>query len=562
MLKKYLVLRFQGSCRDIVCYSGKFLSKSECQPLFPITMNLRYNMEFMATVDHSPGLNPREVLFKTSTSLQRELQNYLGIHLMFTRGFFQANRACDDDDSVIKETIVQVELNIFIIESISRLQVERKLNDFLTKTLNTSYSLIIQLSGYENVPNYGNTLDKSGCRIVFSARVPRAPVLPNAFTPFDFYLAKVSNVLLCRQIELEDNEYNITEDQTLILHRHNIIVNYTQYDVTPDKKIRVCYEILENMEYFGVPEKLVIVDEKMKNLWIASLVCTVISVICLLASLVVYLLFPSLRTTAGKLIMILITSLLFALIFQTFAYFAVTNKDGCAAVGLILHFSWLSVFTSMHACNFYMFKVFTSSKPRGQSGNDTFCTKSIAKNVIYIFGLPLAIVILHIIVVSIATKGESIGYGGSSCTFVYQLSHILAAIVPVAVICLTNVLFFFFTARTISNTPKPERSSKDRNEMIIFLRLTSITGLCWLLLLIDAFLPLSAFSFIAVIVSSLQGLYIFIAFILNKRNFAMFKEKAMESRSKSEVSKSFTFSSSKTSSSKLSSSANTSSTKV
>ena len=224
--------------------------------------------------------------------------------------------------------------------------------------------------------------------------------------------------------------------------------------------------------------------------------------------------------------MLLMISLLFVLSFQALSYFAVTNDTGCTIVGMILHFSWLSVFTSMQACNFHMFKVFTSIKPRSPTGSKFF-SRNIIKSIAYVYGVPLLVVLLHVTITSIVTQGMSIGYGGTSCTFQNRYTHILSGIIPIAIICVSNILIFIFTARTIYNTPKPERSHRDRNEMIIFLRLTSITGACWFLQLIDGFLPLSAFSYIAVICSSLQGLYIFLAFVVNKRNFAMMKEKVM-----------------------------------
>ena len=474
-------------------------------------------MVFKAFVNHAPGLHPYDVLGSTVEALQRELRNYLGISIQVTRGLHIANRACDKVDANVQVTVVHVEYHVFIMESTERLQLEQKLNEFSTKTINASNSIGIELSEYDNIPD---ERDIKGCPLEFLATV----LLENGFFS-DIYMAKVSNVLLCRQIEIHDDEYNITADNSLHLPLYNITISNTQYDTTPDKKIRVCVETLENLGYFGGPDQITVEDEKLKHLWITGLVCSSISIVCLLSSLIIYCMIPTLRTTAGKLIMLLMISLVFALTFQALAYFFIPNEAGCTAVGIILHFSWLSVFTSMQACNFYMFKLFTSCQPRAPSSN-VFFTKTITKSILYAFGLPLTIIILHVIVVSIATEGSSIGYGGSLCTFTYKLSYILATIVPVILISLSNIVFFIFTARAIHETPQPDRSQKDRNEIIIFLRLTSITGGCWVLQIIDAFLPLSSFSYVAVIVSSLQGLYIFLSFVANKRNIALLKEKS------------------------------------
>ena len=96
---------------------------------------------------------------------------------------------------------------------------------------------------------------------------------------------------------------------------------------------------------------------------------------------------------------------------------------------------------------------------------------------------------------------------------------------PVLLICISNIFFFISTAITIHKTPNPADATKNREEMGIFIRLTSITGISWLLQIIDSFFPLSAFSFFATAVNLLQGLFIFFAFVVKRRNVNLLREK-------------------------------------
>ena len=121
----------------------------------------------------------------------------------------------------------------------------------MNKHINASDNTLFQLSEYDNVPVDKNQSDMLLCGINYQTINP----VDTGFMQSAYYVARVSDVLLCRQIELEEHEYNITEDHTLSLHRHNIMINYTQYDTTPNNKIRICYRVLEKYEFFGSPTR-------------------------------------------------------------------------------------------------------------------------------------------------------------------------------------------------------------------------------------------------------------------------------------------------------------------
>ena len=50
-----------------------------------------------------------------------------------------------------------------------------------------------------------------------------------------------------------------------------------------------------------------------------------------------------------------------------------------------------------------------------------------------------------------------------------------------------------------------------------------VTGVAWPLMFIDAVLPLTVFSFIATFANALQGVFIFFAFICNKKVLGLYK---------------------------------------
>ena len=306
---------------------------------------------------------------------------------------------------------------------------------------------------------------------------------------------------------------------------------YNDYDIMPNGKLRVCLEYLESLNYFGQTEIYFFTNELERHLWIVSLTCTSVSVICLSISLLIYCVIPGLRTIPGKLIMILMVSLLFTLVFQQLTFVMAGSHTGCIVVGILLHFCSLTVFTSMNACNFHMYKVFKSPKTMKKSTN-TFCDKSMIQFTFYIYFSPLVVVALNTIVHVIGSEGSLIGYGGVKCFISDTISTVVAFITPISLICISNIFFFISTAITIHRTPNPKDTThtKHRQEIGIFVRLTSITGISWLLQIVDSFFSLSVLSFVATIINLLQGMFIFLAFVANRRNIDLLRETSVSGK--------------------------------
>ena len=487
-----------------------------------ITKDLRYKMAFLATVYHLPGMDAQLVANKAEYTIKNEIKIMLSANDIYFYALHRSSPCMGDDNST--KVRINFEWEFFIFQSVNRIIIERNLTYFLRSNFPGSAGINnIQISEDADIlgnnPSFIPSMDRvpNECPLASSA-------VSHVLRPDYFHMAKVSDVLICRQIELDEDEYNITDNKSLYLRRRDVITRFSNYDITPNGRVRVCLELLQELDYFVQVGMDASKNDVEKYLWIVSLICTVVSVVCLSISLLIYCAFPVLRTIPGKLIMLLITSLLFTLVFQQLTFLVVGSHSGCVAIGIVLHIGSLTVFTCMNTCNFHMYKVFKSTKPRKQSTR-VFFDKAMVQYSVYIFCVPFLITTLNIIVHVILSSGSSIGYGGSKCFILNTVAIVVAFIIPVLLTCISNIFFFISTAITIHRTPNPAAATKSREEMGIFVRLTSITGISWLLQIIDSFFPLSAFSFVASAVNLLQGLFIFLSFAVNRRNFNLLREK-------------------------------------
>lgn len=142
---------------------------------------------------------------------------------------------------------------------------------------------------------------------------------------------------------------------------------------------------------------------------------------------------------------------------------------------------------------------------------------------------PATIVSANIIGTFANEKDGTLGYGEIRCFIDSRLSLLASFMVPVALLCSANTIFFIRTLISIKKTPDVPENTKKRNEFAIFVRLFTVTGLTWILQIVDAFLQFSAFSYVTEVINGLPGVAIFMAFITNKRVIHLLKREFQES---------------------------------
>lgn len=247
--------------------------------------------------------------------------------------------------------------------------------------------------------------------------------------------------------------------------------------------------------------------------------CNIVSILSLISTLITYSMFKVLRTVPGNNNMNLALCLLLAQASLQFPHVSQTKGlfIQCRAVGIFVHYFWLATFCALNVCSFHMYKVFSGRLMLAQSQ-----LKSVMpKYILYVYGCPFLIT-LAVVSVNMATSG-SIGYGVYRCFLDDLYSVISAFLLPSCFIFISNAIFYGKTFYIIYNSPTLRCNIEERSTVVIYVKLCTITGLTWPLLFIDALFPISVFSFIATFMNAMQGFFIFISFICNRRVWNLYR---------------------------------------
>ncbi|XP_052281024.1 adhesion G-protein coupled receptor G6-like [Dreissena polymorpha] len=246
-----------------------------------------------------------------------------------------------------------------------------------------------------------------------------------------------------------------------------------------------------------------------------SLICLSISILSLIATLIVYIILPNLRTLPGLNIMSLSTwllissSLLFANNFVT-----VDVEWLCKTLGFLLHFSLLSGFGWMFICTFHIMRTFTSLTNHSKNAPIPYSTYVRYVAVAEILAIVLSA--SHVIV-SMKTN-NTFGYGGHPCYLTNPRMNLFFVAIPISVVMVTNLVMFISVIVKLMRLPQLNGTkSRERNNITIFIKLSTITGMAWIFGIVYELTDVELFGFLFIIFNASQGVLIMFSFVINKR---------------------------------------------
>ena len=254
------------------------------------------------------------------------------------------------------------------------------------------------------------------------------------------------------------------------------------------------------------------------------LVCT--SILCLLLTLIVYSVLPALRSQPGINNMILSVFLIIAYVLFLSLSSQPESDIICQLLGGATHFAWLMALLWMNICSFHMFKVFRSmTKQHAAAGfKITTCVY-----ITYCLLCASAVVSINVGVTYYTSNGESYGYGSAKTgiCYIYDPSLTLFVItIPCIVIVTANIVMFFIVVYRLRCMPNVQRHvQNNRNYFLIHIRLSTLTGITWIVALPMVLTNLVVFTYVYIILVCSQGVYLMIAFVCNKRVFNLLVNK-------------------------------------
>lgn len=263
---------------------------------------------------------------------------------------------------------------------------------------------------------------------------------------------------------------------------------------------------------------------------LVSFVCVLISVLFSFLTFFVYCLFKELRTQPGINNMILSLHLAVSQLFFQFGYASSNDVSGltCTILGVVVHYSWLLLLMWMNVCTIHMFIVFYHSQTVAKENNRFMRT---LKYILYCSVIALVPVVTNIVLAWVKSNGNDIGYGGEFCYLRRNVWDIYLLAVPVGLIISTNIVLYVIAIVQIHRT-KSNHSNRSENQNLAFAyaKLSTITGSTWVfgfVYLLGGY-AWAEYAFIAL--NATQGLFIFVAFIANKRTFDLARKRFLKRR--------------------------------
>ena len=337
------------------------------------------------------------------------------------------------------------------------------------------------------------------------------------------HILPVAQPLTCPYVVLDQDQFAYEQEsgQLAVFFKGSTdYVDSPLFYITGDHTALVCIS-----QYLGL------FSDEIENsttqeiiLYWVSMSALVLSLIFLVLSFVVYCLLPSLRNAAGINNVILIIALFGAQLLLLVSSQAASVDWLCQVVGVALHYCWLAVAFAQNACTFHMF--YTLSFPFLSHATIGDIAGFARRYTAYVL-----LTSLTLVVVTLAwqwgTEGQS-GYGGPNCYITKALVRIVMFAVPLGCTVLANVAMFVFTIMRMGRGQAMEGTRRQRNSLLLYTKLSVFTGLTWLLGFLHTALGSVVLMYVFAVLQGCQGLFIFLAFMANRRVLAMLKEKACQ----------------------------------
>ena len=325
----------------------------------------------------------------------------------------------------------------------------------------------------------------------------------------------------CRQIVLDKYEY-IDLVGALIIRKTSIMLQDGEFIRIPSSRnIRVCYHDYLRLADAETTNK----DKPMfKNTQaIVSLVCTSMSISCLILTVVTYTIFSELRSVPGKNNILLAVHLLIAQSLFQFTFTENGQADLCTMFGMFTHFFWLTAIFWMSACTMHMFRTFVTKR--------SFRSKRALDPQVCCYAVSCYITAALLVAVNVGVSmkqsgGQSIGYGGKIC-YISSSSMIgFTFALPVGIIITCNLAFFLVVVYKISESTMRQGGlqSSDRYNAVIYLKLSSLTGITWIFGFLYIWTSNIVLEYIFIVLNAGQGVLIFVSFICNARIFHLYND--------------------------------------
>ena len=256
---------------------------------------------------------------------------------------------------------------------------------------------------------------------------------------------------------------------------------------------------------------------------VLTFVCLSLSLFCIFLSMIVYVKCPHFNNLPGQNTFQLMCALLAAQSSFMLGAPVDANTTACKIIGIVTQWAWLSAFSWMSICSFHTWFVFS------KYGVGKLKFESDKKRMFLLYtclgyGLP-TLVVIACVALNFLCKSCSFRYGELTCFISNPTMVAIGFAGPILVSILVNILLFAATVCNIQKvqTLNTNESTLNRSNVAIYVKLSSLMGLTWIIGFIAEVIQLSWFWYVFTVVNGLQGVFLFVSYVCNERTVKYIK---------------------------------------
>ncbi len=350
------------------------------------------------------------------------------------------------------------------------------------------------------------------------------------------------NITLCRKLVLPDcregaympsspDEYFIFPNLTVYHNATESVFNFGEYLISENKWTSNISNTTRNstfpsnstISFCSSFDTMYIPNTTSYALQILTSVGFSMSIISLLLLLITHGLFQELRTVSGMNLMNLNLSMLLSHLVWLIGTNHFRGTTACKVFAMLEHYLFQVSFLAMSVISHHSYYVFLQPSI-GRVAN-IYCRRFI-KYSVYVWLTPAIFVA---ICVTLDRTGAFLVDYGTNCWLGTVSAKLYLFLLPLAILLLYNIFIFIRTAVSLSRHDK-DRQALQRKEgkqnLLICTKLATLVSFPWLFVFIGLLFPdVEVFDYLFVIFVCLQGLYIGIVFLFNKKTLKLYKDR-------------------------------------
>jgi len=318
-------------------------------------------------------------------------------------------------------------------------------------------------------------------------------------------------------IETSENvlRYN---NGSLYLINHSILLTKDQYVFINDHQIIFCADQWKTTKP-TIPFY--------RN--ILSIICTSISLVCIMIFIIAFWLIPSLHNLPGKSLLFLSISIFLGQLTFISTSDLIQYSSLCFISAIIIHYCYLSSFFWLLIIAIHIYSTFNHHQTVREEKIHKENFRLFAYNILVWCSTGILILIACLIQFTNSQSSFSPNYGDLFCSISKPNAMILFFLVPIGFLLLIIAILFVKTILAIHHSHRIAKlanaPSSNNSFVVIYARLASLMGLQWILL-IGALLIQQTWSWIVFeIINSLPGMFICLGFLCSPRLWSSIKQR-------------------------------------